>query len=193
MVGEGRAGRRTRRLAAVGGLVLWWAVGGAALGVAASECGRAAPGLGAAAQPVLSSPTSAPEPAYLPPVDGVVTRLFDPPAVRWGSGHRGVDLAAPPGAAVRSPGPGVVAFAGPVAGRGVVTVLHDDGLRSSLEPVDAVVAPGDRVERSGVLGTLQDRPAHEGVHWGVRDGEDYLDPLSLLIRSSPVVLLPPSG
>ncbi len=87
-----------------------------------------------------------------------MTRLFDPPAVRWGSGHRGVDLAAAPGSEVRSPGAGVVAFAGPVAGRGVVTVLHDDGLRSSLEPVDADVAPGDRVGPGTVLGTLAGPP-----------------------------------
>jgi len=176
-------------------VALWWASGVGALGVAAATGPAGAPGVGI---PGASAVTAAPpagttSTGYRPPVEGAVTRLFDPPVIRWGSGHRGVDLAATLGSEVRSPGAGVVAFAAPVAGRGVVTVLHDDGLRSSLEPVDAVVAPGDRVERGTVLGTLQDRAGHDGVHWGVRDGEAYLDPLSLLTRASPVVLLPPAG
>ncbi len=176
-------------------MALWWVCGVAALGGAASAGPAGAPAVGApaaSATPALPRAGAA-DAVYRPPVDGAVTRLFDPPAVRWGSGHRGVDLAAQPGAEVRCPGAGVVAFAGPVAGRGVVTVLHDDGLRSSLEPVEADVTPGDRVGPGTVLGTLQDRPGHDGVHWGVRDGDAYLDPLSLLTRTSPVVLLPPAG
>jgi len=48
------------------------------------------------------------------PLDGIpaVVRGFDPPPRPWLPGHRGVDLAAVPGAAVRSAGAGVVRFAG---------------------------------------------------------------------------------
>lgn len=188
---------RRRRALAAGIVALWWVSGlgtphvGAATG---STGGTGAADPAAAVTAPRSGPSSAPGgTVYRPPVEGAVTRLFDPPEVRWGSGHRGVDLAASPGTTVRSPGAGVVAFAGPVAGRGVVTVLHDDGRRSSLEPVEADVAPGDRVAVGTVLGRLQERPDHNGVHWGVRDGDTYLDPLSLLTRTSPVVLLPPAG
>jgi murein DD-endopeptidase MepM/ murein hydrolase activator NlpD len=123
-------------------------------------------------------------------VAGALTRRFDPPAVPWGSGHRGVDLAATPGEEVRSPGPGVVTFAGVVVGRGVVTVRHPDGLRSSLEPVTAAVRTGDEVATGAVLGTLEAGGTHLGVHWGVRDADGYRDPLGLLPDAGRVVLLP---
>lgn len=130
---------------------------------------------------------------YRAPVPGEVTRLFDPPAVRWGPGHRGVDLAASVGQVVRAPAAGQVVFAGTVVGRGVVTVLHEDGLRTSLEPVEPGVSAGDTVGIGAALGTLQDRSGHDGLHWGVRDGSTYLDPLDLLGVTAPVVLLPPGG
>jgi len=128
---------------------------------------------------------------YVRPADGPVLRLFDPPQVRWGRGHRGVDLAAPDGT-VESPGDGVVSFSGEVAGRGVVTVLHGDGLRSSLEPVEGAPPAGTPVaagEAVGEVGATAHCPGRPCVHWGVRSGEDYLDPLALLGPAT-VVLLP---
>jgi len=77
--------------------------------------------------------------------DSAPLRAFDRPAQRWLPGHRGVDLAALPGDPVLAPRGGVVTFAGPVADRPVLTLTHDDGLRSSLEPMSASVAVGDRV------------------------------------------------
>lgn len=128
---------------------------------------------------------------YRTPVDGTVLRLFDAPAVRWGRGHRGVDLASSDGT-VRSPGAGVVSFGGRVVDRGVVTITHPDGLRSSLEPVSDAPEVGTVVVGGDVIGTLEG--AHhcgerDCVHWGVRRGDTYLDPLSLL-DAVVVVLLP---
>lgn len=148
-------------------------------------------GVPASAAPVMAVAPDASGSAYRPPVGGAVLRLFDPPAVPWGRGHRGVDLAAPDGE-VRSPGPGVVSFSGVVAGRGVVTVLHPDGLRSSLEPVDGAPQAGTPVEAGepiGTLGATAHCRAGPCVHWGVRRGETYLDPLGLL-GDATVVLLP---
>ena len=51
-----------------------------------------------------------------------MVRPFDPPPQPWLAGHRGVDLAGEPGAAVVSAAAGTVIFAGVVAGRGVVSV-----------------------------------------------------------------------
>jgi len=135
-------------------------------------------------------------PLYRRPLDPPthVLRGFDPPPRPWLAGHRGVDLSAADGATVRSPASGVVTFSGDVAGRGVVTVLHGDGRRSSLEPVTASVVEGTRVAAGDPLGTLTG-DAHGGVpggpalHWGVREDDRYVDPWDLLAGTGPVVLL----
>jgi murein DD-endopeptidase MepM/ murein hydrolase activator NlpD len=147
-------------------------------------------GAGVVASPASVATTTREQVSFALPVPGPVTRLFDRPLHRWSAGHRGVDLAAAPGTTVRSPAAGIVTFAGPVAGRGVVTVCHPDGLRSSLEPVSTTLAVGDRVLRGTPLGTLEVGAGHDGLHWGVRDGTTYLDPLGMLARPGPIVLLP---
>ncbi|MFG1953334.1 murein hydrolase activator EnvC family protein [Micromonospora sp. NPDC048830] len=129
------------------------------------------------------------------PLDGTPrpARRFEPPPQPWLPGHRGVDLVAAPDARVRSAGAGVVLFAGQVAGRPVVTVGHSAGLRTTYEPVRADVRSGDRVAAGTPLGRLL--PGHAGcpeaacLHWGLRRGEQYLDPLALL-GLGPVRLLP---
>jgi hypothetical protein len=122
-----------------------------------------------------------------------VTRAFDPPDTPYGSGHRGVDLAASPGQAIRAAGPGTVVYAGPLAGRGVLSLQHADGLRTTYEPVLASVAAGVEVGLGQVIGTVQAGhvgcPAAACLHWGLKRGEVYLDPL-LLLRQGPVRLLP---
>jgi murein DD-endopeptidase MepM/ murein hydrolase activator NlpD len=111
-----------------------------------------------------------------------VVRPFRPPPGPYAAGHRGVDLAARPEDPVLAAGAGRVSFAGRVAGRGVVVVQHRDGLRTSYEPVAADVTVGDAVTPGTVLGTLG-RSTHclrSCLHWGLRRGTDYLDPMSLL-------------
>ncbi|KGM02523.1 hypothetical protein Q760_12850 [Cellulomonas cellasea DSM 20118] len=124
-----------------------------------------------------------------------VVRAFDAPEERWLSGHRGVDLRAAPGDPVLAPAPGVVTFAGPVAGRVVLTLRHPDGRRSSVEPVVPGVAAGDAVEQGAVVGQVGGGETHCApatcLHWGVRTpGDAYVDPLTLLAGRGPVVLLP---
>jgi len=117
---------------------------------------------------------------------------YDPPAQQWAAGHRGVDLAAEPAAPVRAAGPGVVGFAGTVAGRGVVTVLHPDGVRTTYEPVLPAVTAGTTVRGGDVLGVLAAAghcAPRSCLHWGALRGRDYLDPLRLL-RPARVRLLP---
>ncbi|MCX5070718.1 M23 family metallopeptidase [Micromonospora lupini] len=142
---------------------------------------------------VLADPVSAGR--FRWPVDGPPrpVRRFDPPPLPWLPGHRGVDLAAPAGTVVRSAGPGTVLFAGLVAGRQVVTVGHADGLRTTHEPVQPAVRPGQPVTAGTPLGELLSGhpgcPAEACLHWGLRRGEEYLDPLALL-GLGPVRLLP---
>ena len=123
-----------------------------------------------------------------------VLRAFDPPARPWLSGHRGVDLqAAFDGAPVTSPAAGTVSFVGVVVDRPVITIDHGNGLRSSFEAVRSDLNPGDAVAEGEVLGWIQ--PGHCGpgpcVHWGVRRGDEYLNPLAFVTDLRPSVLLPP--
>lgn len=154
---------------------------------------------------LLPVPTSSAEPARPPPVrsgsawgaplDGelTVTRAFDRLPHPYAAGHRGVDLAGAPSGLVSAAGGGTVVFAGLVAGRPVVSIEHADGLRTTYEPVDPSVAAGQAVARGSPIGTLQTGhagcPVQACLHWGLRRGETYLDPL-LLLRPRQVRLLP---
>ncbi|MFC9031939.1 murein hydrolase activator EnvC family protein [Streptomyces arboris] len=133
-----------------------------------------------------------------------VLRGWEPPATPYGPGHRGVDLAARPGDAVVAAATGRVSFAGRVAGRGVLVIeLAGSGappLRTTYEPVRALVKKGDEVVAGQPVGVLEAGPFHCAggcLHWGLRRGEAYLDPLTLLpralLRRGPSRLLPVFG
>jgi murein DD-endopeptidase MepM/ murein hydrolase activator NlpD len=131
----------------------------------------------------------------LPPTPSVARR-FAAPTTAYGRGHRGVDLrpAAAGPVTVLSVADGVVTHVGVVAGRGTLTIAHSGGLRSTYEPVEAVVAAGQEVRRGDVVGVLSGPshcdPAATCLHLGaVHDGR-YVDPLRFIRGSGPVVLLP---
>ena len=112
-----------------------------------------------------------------------ITRGFDRPVPNWLPGHRGVDLAASPGEPVRAAGSGLVIWAGSIAGRGVVVIKHSNGLRTTYEPVTASVGLGEPVVAGEVIGRLSHGQSHcDGLclHWGLRRGVEYLNPLLLL-------------
>ncbi len=127
-----------------------------------------------------------------------MVHTFDPPAKPWLSGHRGVDLAAIQGSPVLAPTDGVVSFVGKVVDRFVLTIATQDGLRLSFEPVTSTLKSGDAVKRSQVLGTVEGITHCNGgasgvsscLHWGVRRGDEYLDPLQFVLDLRPSVLLP---
>jgi hypothetical protein len=124
-----------------------------------------------------------------------VGRAFAPPEVRYAAGHRGVDLPSTPGAPVLAAAEGRVTYSGLLAGRGVVVVRHGE-LRTTYEPVSAAVQVGDVVGAGSVLGRLE--AGHLGcavpacLHWGLKRGEDYLDPVRW-VAGGPVRLLPVEG
>ena len=119
-------------------------------------------------------------------------RSFEQPHSQWSSGHRGVDLAAVVGQAVFSAGDGVVAFSGAIAGRGVITVRHSGGLRTTYEPVDQRLAAASVVHRGSPIGVVSATPGHcvplTCLHWGALSGQVYRDPLSLLGFGRPILL-----
>lgn len=211
------AGRRPAARRLVVGIVacgLLLGVGGGAGRTAfAAPVAPSDPGVArsAAAVSVVAEPAAKPAPAEPAPtelVPGVeygwplapmpaVARPFDQPPFRYGRGHRGADLVGGVGQAVLAARDGVVVFAGPVAGRGVVSVEHADGLRTTYEPVTGTVAVGVRVARGDPIGALEAGhagcPAEACLHWGVRRGvrstSEYMDPL-VLLRPRHVRLLP---
>jgi murein DD-endopeptidase MepM/ murein hydrolase activator NlpD len=132
------------------------------------------------------------------PAPHPVTRPFQPPPQPWLPGHRGVDLGATPAVVVRAAGAGVVAFAGRVAGTGVVSIDHAGGLRTTYEPVTPLVRAGQRVRAGQPIGLLLAGhlgcPVAACLHWGLRRGPAYLDPLALLgyarVRLLPLAALP---
>ena len=130
----------------------------------------------------------------LQPTPAVVNG-FDAPDSQWGSGHRGVDLAGMPSQVVRAALPGRVAYAGPLAGRGVVVVSHGE-TRTTYEPVTPTVAVGEAVLAGTGIGRLALPGSHCSpracLHWGWLAGEVYLDPLDL-VGAGRVRLLPLSG
>ncbi|GAB2989041.1 hypothetical protein GCM10017788_11970 [Amycolatopsis acidiphila] len=152
----------------------------------------------AAPPPATTDPLQAaePEPRFTWPLSPVpqVTRPFQRPETDYGPGHRGVDLAAAPGQQVLAAGPGVVVFSGQVAGQGVISIDHDGGLRTTYEPVTPTVPTGTQVFAGQPIGTVN--PGHLGcpveacLHWGVRRGDEYLNPLAL-IRTEAVIRLKP--
>jgi len=121
-----------------------------------------------------------------------VHRRFEQPRNQWSRGHRGVDLLAVVGQPVLTAGDGVVAFSGVVAGRGVVTVRHSSGLRTSYEPVDSRLTPGVFVHRGARIGVISATAGHCAplacLHWGAITGATYQDPLSLLGFTRPILL-----
>ncbi|MBV7295224.1 M23 family metallopeptidase [Corynebacterium sp. TAE3-ERU12] len=128
---------------------------------------------------------------HLRPVPGAVIRAFDPPEKDWLPGHRGVDLAAPVGAAVRASGDAVVLYAGDVAHVPTISLQHPMGLRTTYQAVAPVVSRGDEVRAGMVIGHVI-AGRDPGLQWGAKIGERYINPLDLL-GLRPIVLKPTGG
>ncbi|MBA8990654.1 murein DD-endopeptidase MepM/ murein hydrolase activator NlpD [Curtobacterium pusillum] len=123
----------------------------------------------------------------------VVSRPWEAPADDYAAGHRGLDVPAVIGAVAVAVDDGTVTFAGVVAGRGVVTIDHGGGLRSTLDSVEPTVAKGDTVAQGDAVGrvTIGHCPASDPcVHLGARIDERYVDPTPYLPAAAWPVLLP---
>ncbi|MFI5393092.1 MAG: murein hydrolase activator EnvC family protein [Myxococcota bacterium] len=118
------------------------------------------------------------------PVSGPVINGFDPPASPFGSGHRGIDIAAAAGTPVLAPAPGTITFAGPVAGHLFVTIDHGGGVESTYSWVSAIVVKkGDAVVAGTLIarsGTGHPSDVVPSLHMGVKLHDVYVDPLAYL-------------
>ena len=140
---------------------------------------------------VLVTASSAAEAAvpWAWPVSGPIVRAYDPPDSPYGSGHRGIDIAASIGTVVYAPDDGVVTFAGKVGGRLYLTVDHGGGVLSTCSWLTSVlVRKGDAVTRGQPVATTGWGHADlttPHLHFGVRLDGEYVDPLAYL--GSPAV------
>ncbi|MFF9194787.1 M23 family metallopeptidase [Streptomyces sp. NPDC014779] len=129
----------------------------------------------------------------------VVLRGWEPPPGPYAAGHRGLDLAAPPGTPVRAPAAGTVTFAGPVGGQGVLVLTHPGTgrppLRTTYVPVTPAVPTGTRVRPGDLLAHTTPTPhcPRACLHWGLLRGDTYLNPLLLLTAGGGSRLLPVWG
>ncbi|WP_245861077.1 murein hydrolase activator EnvC family protein [Microbacterium aurantiacum] len=133
-------------------------------------------------------------PSWSWPLEGprLIVAPYRAPAHEYGAGHRGVDIAASRGAAVRSPADGVVAFRGTVVDRPLLTIDHGGGLVTTFEPLLSTLSPGDAVAEGDVIGVV-DAGGHApsgSLHLGVRLDGEYINPMLLFGEVPRAVLLP---
>ena len=137
------------------------------------------------------------------PVRGAVIERFRLGPDPFAAGqHRGIDIAAPAGRAVRSACTGTVTFAGVVGAGGRTVSVRCGALTATYQHMSAIaVHRGDSLRigaRLGAVGrTGHPRSPAAHLHFGVHrtaDRHAYLDPLSLLGGGGgrQVPLLPPA-
>lgn len=122
-----------------------------------------------------------------------VVRRYEAPPQPWAAGHRGVDLLGRADQPVLAARDGVIGYRGTLAGRGVATVAHPNGWRTTYEPVVDAPPVGTTVRAGQQIGTLSATQSHCAprvcLHWGLLVAPDsYRDPLSLLAPRPPILL-----
>jgi murein DD-endopeptidase MepM/ murein hydrolase activator NlpD len=121
---------------------------------------------------------------FVAPVNAEVTRKFEAPSHKFGPGHRGIDYGVPSGTTVRASGVGTVTFAGQVADDGLfVTIEHQGGISTTYSYLSQIdVSKGDRVNQGQAIALSGE--GHGGsqaaLHFGAKQGGDYIDPEVLL-------------
>lgn len=115
-------------------------------------------------------------PTYSPPLYTEVIDTFRPPKSFAGRGNRGLEYGSTWDQIVYASSSGWVVFAGPVGGRGVVSIEHADGIRTTYTGMDEIwVDEYDYLEKGHTLGLAAD-----SLHFGAKLGRHYLDPQILL-------------
>ncbi|MGH8079651.1 MAG: M23 family metallopeptidase [Lysobacter sp.] len=129
--------------------------------------------------------------AFIWPVQGRISGRFGNQRVyngQKGSGHSGMDIAAPSGTAIKAPAAGVITFAAPdlyLTG-GTVLLDHGHGVSSNFLHLSRIdVKVGDRVTQGQTLGAVgaTGRATGPHLHWGMNWFDVRVDPLLVLERA----------
>lgn len=113
-------------------------------------------------------------PTYLTVIDP-----FRPPQHFAGAGNRGLEYGYSEDQLVMAAAEGFVAYSGSVAGTGVISIEHADGLRTTYTNLKEIwIEDYQYVYAGHTLGI-----AGPGFHFGVKIGDRYLDPAILIEQS----------
>jgi murein DD-endopeptidase MepM/ murein hydrolase activator NlpD len=127
----------------------------------------------------------------------VVLRGFRIGPYPWSPGHRGVDLASATGEPVRAPASATVVYSGVIAGVGILSLLHADGVRTTYQPVAGLVELGQHVAAGTVVARVRGRGSHcaprSCLHWGAIVDGAYRDPMQRLLSAPRLLPLHGSG
>lgn len=111
------------------------------------------------------------------PANGVFTSGF---GSRWGTMHRGIDIAAPIGSPIYAVADGTVIEAGPAQGFGLwVRIRHDDGTISIYGHMyDFFVSQGERVPAGMQIARIGNRGDSTGphLHFEIVQNGQHVDP-----------------
>ncbi|GGK59371.1 peptidase [Nocardia camponoti] len=114
---------------------------------------------------------------YALPAKGAFTSGF---GARWGTMHRGIDIAAPIGSPIYAVADGTVIEAGPAQGFGLwVRIRHDDGTISIYGHMyDFVVSAGERVPAGMQIARIGNRGDSTGphLHFEIVQNDQHVDP-----------------
>ena len=124
-------------------------------------------------------------PAHAVELPGAVVRGFEPPAHRYGPGHRGIEFEAPPGSEVNAVADGFVTFAGTVAHRKYVSVRAGRQVVTYAYLASISVRRGQRIRVGEAVGATYGR-----WHLGLRVRGEYADPMTLFGGPPRVHLIP---
>ncbi|MFD5176267.1 M23 family metallopeptidase [Nocardia sp. NPDC058379] len=115
------------------------------------------------------------------PAKGAFTSGF---GSRWGTMHRGIDIAAPIGSPIYAVADGTVVEAGPAQGFGLwVRIRHDDGTISIYGHMyDFFVSPGERVPAGMQIARIGNRGDSTGphLHFEIVQNGNHVDPQAWL-------------
>ena len=147
-----------------------------------------------------TSDAQAAEKWQVPVEKPTLMRDFLQPSADWSSGHRGVDYLVAEDQPVFATSSGTIRFSGRLVNRSVVSISHQNGLVSTVEPVCSPLQKGKSIEAGELLGYVcsdQDYFSHCGVklclHFGLKNDNGYLSPLYQLGQLSPSRLKPWDG
>nr|BAD15075.1 putative peptidase [Saccharopolyspora erythraea] len=126
---------------------------------------------------------------YVKPAEGTFTSGF---GARWGSSHKGIDIANSIGTPIKSVSAGKVISAGPASGFGQwVRVQHDDGTVTVYGHINTIdVSVGQQVDAGEQIATMGNKGQSTGphLHFEVIEGGSEINPLPWLQKHGISVL-----